>query len=61
MTMQFPVKDQRAVNDPLFASAAKWISPGYDDDVFADGGHPMAPGSPSGGGRRIPRPQTGGK
>src|SRR6185369_12113007 len=25
---------------------AEWISPGYDDDIFATGGHPMAPGSP---------------
>ena len=28
------------------ASRAEWISPGYDDEVFAAGGHPMAPGSP---------------
>jgi hypothetical protein len=27
-------------------SRAEWISPGYDDEVFAGGGHPMAPGSP---------------
>ena len=46
MTMQFPVADQTTVNDPLFASRADWISPGYDDEIFADGGHPMAPGSP---------------
>jgi hypothetical protein len=46
MTMQFPVAEQTRVNDPLFASRAEWISPGYDDDVFAGGGHPMAPGSP---------------
>jgi hypothetical protein len=46
MTMQFPVPDQTKVNEPLLASRAEWISPGYDDDVFADGGHPMAPGSP---------------
>jgi hypothetical protein len=46
MTMQFPVPDQTKVNDPLFASAAEWISPGYDDEIFKDGGHPMAPGSP---------------
>src|SRR5919108_557334 len=46
MTMQFPVPEQTRVNDPLFASRAEWISPGYDDEVFAGGGHPMAPGSP---------------
>jgi hypothetical protein len=46
MTMQFPVAEQTRVNDPLFASRAEWISPGYDDEVFAGGGHPMAPGSP---------------
>lgn len=46
ITMQFPVKDQTKVNDPLFNSKAEWISPGYDDEIFAQGGHPMAPGSP---------------
>jgi hypothetical protein len=46
MTMQFPVPEQTKVNEPLYASRAEWISPGYDDEVFADGGHPMAPGSP---------------
>jgi hypothetical protein len=46
MTMQFPVADQTRVNDPLYASGAEWISPGYDDEIFANGGHPMAPGSP---------------
>jgi hypothetical protein len=46
MTMQFPVAEQTRVNQPLFASRAEWISPGYDDEVFAGGGHPMAPGSP---------------
>lgn len=46
MTMQFPVADQTKVNAPLYASAAEWISPGYDDERFATGGHPMAPGSP---------------
>ena len=47
MTMQFPVPDQTKVNDPLFDSRAEWISPGYDDEIFADGGHPMAPGVPA--------------
>ena len=46
MTMQFPVPEQTKVNDPLFESRAEWISPGYDDEVLADGGHPMSPGSP---------------
>jgi hypothetical protein len=46
MTMQFPVPEQTKVNDPLLESRAEWISPGYDDAVFAGGGHPMAPGSP---------------
>jgi hypothetical protein len=46
MTMQFPVADQQRVNEPLLRSGAEWISPGYDDEVFAAGGHPMAPGSP---------------
>ena len=46
MTMQFPVSDQTKVNDPLFNSPADWISPGYDDEIFTEGRHPMAPGSP---------------
>jgi hypothetical protein len=46
MTMQFPVPAQTKVNQPLYDSRAEWISPGYDDEIFADGGHPMAPGSP---------------
>lgn len=46
MTMQFPVSDQTKVNDPLFKSSAEWISPGYDDEIFTGGRHPMAPGSP---------------
>jgi hypothetical protein len=45
--MQFPVPDQTRVNDPLFNSAADWISPGYDDEIFAGGGHPNAPGGPA--------------
>jgi len=46
MTMQFPVAKQTEVNAPLLGSGAEWISPGYDDEIFAGGGHPMAPGSP---------------
>jgi len=46
MTMQFPVKVPTKVNEPLLNSAADWISPGYDDEIFAHGDIPMAPGSP---------------
>ena len=46
MTMQFPVAEQTKVNDPLFNSRADWISPGYDDAIFTEGRHPMAPDSP---------------
>jgi hypothetical protein len=48
MTMQYPVPDQTRVNQPLFDSRAEWISPGYDDEVFAAAGAPppQAPGAP---------------
>jgi hypothetical protein len=46
MTMQYPVPDQTKVNQPLYASGSEWISPGYDDEVFAAGGAPQAPGAP---------------
>jgi hypothetical protein len=46
MTMQFPVADQTKVNEPLLRSGADWISPGYDDEIFTEGRHPMAPGAP---------------
>jgi hypothetical protein len=46
MTMQFPVRVQTRVNSPLLGSKAEWISPGYDDEIFTEGRHPMAPGSP---------------
>jgi hypothetical protein len=61
MTMQFPVKDQTRVNDPLFESRADWISPGYDDDIFANGGHPMMPGSPQSRWLEDPPPADGRK
>jgi hypothetical protein len=61
MTMQFPVKDQTRVNDPLFDSQADWISPGYDDEIFAGGGHPMAPGSPQSRWLEDPRQADGRK
>jgi hypothetical protein len=62
MTMQFPVADQTKVNDPLFSGPADWVSPGYDDEIFKGGGHPMAPGAspsrwydnpPAGDGRKV--------
>jgi hypothetical protein len=46
ITMQYPVADQIRVNDLLYNSPADWISPGYDDEIFAHGERPMAPGSP---------------
>jgi hypothetical protein len=33
MTFQFPVPDQTKANDPLFNSAADWISPGFDEPI----------------------------
>lgn len=61
MTMQFPVKEQTRVNEPLLNSAADWISPGYDDQIFANGGHPMAPGSPQSRWLEDPPPADGRK
>lgn len=61
MTMQFPVRTQTNVNGPLYASRAEWISPGYDDEIFANGGHPMAPGSPPSRWYDDPPPNDGAK
>jgi len=61
MTMQFPVADQTKVNEPLYRSAAEWISPGYDDEMFKDGGHPMAPGAPPSRWYDNPPPADGSK
>ena len=61
MTTQFPVKDQTRVNHPLFQSRADWISPGYDDEIFAAGGHPMMPGSPQSRWLEDPLPADGRK
>ena len=61
MTMQFPVRSQTMVNDPLFGGDADWISPGYDDEVFAEGGHPMEPGSPQSRWLEDPPPADGRK
>jgi hypothetical protein len=62
MTMQFPVREQTKVNDPLLNSRAEWISPGYDDEIFAQGDqHPMAPGSPPSHWLDNPPPSEGRK
>jgi hypothetical protein len=47
ITMQFPVPQQTRVNEPLYGSDAEWISPGYDDEIFASGElFPQMPGAP---------------
>ena len=61
MTMQFPVRDQTRVNEPLLRSRAEWISPGYDDEIFTEGRHPMAPGSPPSRWYADPPPADGTK
>jgi hypothetical protein len=61
MTMQFPVRDQTRVNEPLLRSNAEWISPGYDDEIFSEGRHPMAPGSPPSHWFADPPPADGAK
>jgi hypothetical protein len=61
MTMQFPVRDQTRVNEPLLRSRAEWISPGYDDEIFTEGRHPMAPGSPPSRWFADPPPADGAK
>ena len=61
MTMQFPVRDQTRVNEPLLDSRAEWISPGYDDEIFTEGRHPMAPGSPPSRWYADPPPADGRK
>ncbi len=37
ITMQFPVADQTKVNDPLWASRAEWISPGFEGSGWFPG------------------------
>lgn len=61
MTMQFPVADQTLVNAPLFDGPADWISPGYDDEVFREGGHPGAPDGPPSRWLENPPPADGRK
>ncbi|WP_232668644.1 hypothetical protein [Pseudonocardia sp. TRM90224] len=61
MTMQFPVPVQSKVNDPLFDGPADWISPGYDDEAFNDGGHPAGPGGPPSRWFQDPPPADGRK
>ena len=41
MTMQFPVPDQTKVNEPLYASRAEWISPGFEEPGFFPGNPEM--------------------
>jgi hypothetical protein len=58
MTMQFPVADQTKVNDPLFASKAEWISPGFEEPGWFPG-NPDLPESgwfadpPAADGRKV--------
>ena len=49
------------MNEPLLRSRAEWISPGYDDEIFAEGGHPMAPGAPPSRWFADPPPADGSK
>ena len=54
--MQFPVPDQTKVNEPLFASRAEWISPGFEEPDYVPGGPELpACGSPT------RRSRTGGR
>jgi Family of unknown function (DUF6298) len=57
MTMQFPVPDQTRVNEPLFASGAEWISPGFEDP----GWFPGNPEMPASGWFTDPPPADGRK
>ncbi len=45
----------------MLKSRAEWISPGYDDEKFKDGGHPAAPGSPPSRWFDDPPPADGAK
>jgi hypothetical protein len=42
MTMQFPVRDQAKVNEPLLASRAEWISPGFEEPGWSPGSPGLA-------------------
>ena len=60
MTMQFPVPDQTRVNDPLFASPADWISPGFDEPMTPESDFSAGPppgrwllDPPSADGRKV--------
>jgi hypothetical protein len=57
MTMQFPVPDQPRVNEPLFASRAEWISPGFEEP----GWFPGNPDMPVSGWFADPPPADGRK
>jgi hypothetical protein len=56
--MQFPVPDQTKVNDPLYASRAEWVSPGFEEPGWHPG-DPERPFSgwfadpPAGDGRKV--------
>jgi hypothetical protein len=58
ITMQFPVPDQTKVNDPLYASRAEWVSPGFEEPGWHPG-DPERPFSgwfadpPAGDGRKV--------
>jgi hypothetical protein len=58
MTMQFPVSDQTKVNDPLYASRAEWISPGFEEPGWYPG-NPEIPAAgwfadpPAADGRKV--------
>ena len=57
ITMQFPVPDQTKVNEPLWASRAEWISPGYEEP----GWFPGNPEIPASGWFADPPPADGRK
>jgi Family of unknown function (DUF6298) len=57
VTMQFPVPDQTKVNEPLWASRAEWISPGYEEP----GWFPGNPEFPASGWFADPPPADGRK
>jgi hypothetical protein len=61
MTTQFPIAEQTRLNEPLLRSDAEWISPGYDDEIFTEGRHPMAPGAPPSRWFADPPPADGAK
>jgi hypothetical protein len=63
MTMQYPVPDQRKVNDSLFNSPADWISPGFDEPISDESNSGAQPGGgpPPSQWLNDPPPNTGAK